>query len=81
MVNLRESGVTSNNSVSFDFFNDTDGKSYSYLTVGGFNHTWTFGGKHGLIKYPMSPAEKIWSVKTHGGRLGSSDFSILSKQG
>ena len=61
--NLERSGVTSNRSVSFDFFNDTDGKSDSYLTVGGFNHTWTFGGKHGLIKYPMEQNQKIWSVK------------------
>ena len=79
--NLEKSGVTSNRSVSFDFFNDTDGKSYSYLTVGGFNHTWTFGGKHGLIKYRMEQNQKIWSVKTQGGRLGVHNFSALSRPG
>ena len=73
--------MTSNKSVSFDFFNNTDGKSYSYLTIGGFNHTWTFGGKHGLIKYPSKPVGNIWSVKISGGRLGKSDFSVLSKPG
>jgi hypothetical protein len=30
--------------VSFDFFNNIDGKTDSYITIGGFNSTWTYGG-------------------------------------
>ena len=41
--------------VSFDFFKNLDGETHSYVTLGGFNETWTYGGSLGSLKYIEIP--------------------------
>ena len=49
--------------VNFDFFKNIDGETYSYVTIGGFNSTWTYGGSLGSLKYLTIPKElQDWTV-------------------